>query len=373
MKRFVIALVILLTAAPAYAQLGSLRRKAEEAKKVADKAKKISDIHISDKEERAIGDSVSLKIRNDFGVYQNAEVTKYVSLVGSVLAQASKRPSLNWQFIVLDTDGVNAYAAPGGLVHITRGLLGLIKDEAELAGVLGHEITHITEKHTVNAIQKAGTIQFTADEVGGDGLTGAAVDKIANGIYAMIFENKFDRSDEMEADKVGITVANKVGYNPAGLNGVLQKLADRNKDRKEPNGLFASHPQLAERIEEMGKIIKKDKLAATATVATRYTQNITFDAKPAAAIAMVDRGARGLAGEESKPAEKEEKPKGKGFAAAAGSLTKGSQAQNQQNVASAGARGTLPDRDARGGSNPALVRIPLTPAEIDAFKKGIAG
>ena len=87
------------------------------------------------------GEQVSLQIRNTFGVFQDKEVTKYVTLVGTVLAQASSRPGLNWEFIVLDTDGVNAFAAPGGIVHITRGALGLAKTEAELAGVLGHEIT----------------------------------------------------------------------------------------------------------------------------------------------------------------------------------------------------------------------------------------
>ena len=121
----------------------------------ANKANKIDDLKMSDEEERQLGEAVSEKLRQEFGVYQNKDVTKYVSLVGNVLAQASTRPALDWQFIVLDTDGVNAFAAPGGLVHITRGALGLIKNEAELAGVLGHEITHITAKHTVQSIQKS--------------------------------------------------------------------------------------------------------------------------------------------------------------------------------------------------------------------------
>ena len=67
---------------------------------------------------------------------------------------SSSRPNLPWTFIVLDTDGVNAFAAPGGFIHITRGALGAARHEAELAGVLAHEITHVTEKHTVKAIQK---------------------------------------------------------------------------------------------------------------------------------------------------------------------------------------------------------------------------
>ena len=121
--------------------------KAQKAKEETDKVKGIV---IRDSDERKIGEEISAALIDRFGVYQDKDVTKYVSLVGSVLAQASSRPNLKWEFIVLDTDGVNAYAAPGGLVHITRGALGLIKNEAELAGVLGHEITHVTAKHTIN-------------------------------------------------------------------------------------------------------------------------------------------------------------------------------------------------------------------------------
>src|SRR6185436_16307200 len=117
-------------------------------------------LKMSEAEERKLGEAVSEKLRQTFGVYQNKDVTKYVGLVGTVLGQASSRPTLEWQFIVLDTDGVNAFAAPGGLVHITRGALGLIRTEAELAGVLGHEITHVTAKHTLKSIQKSKVVQL---------------------------------------------------------------------------------------------------------------------------------------------------------------------------------------------------------------------
>ena len=80
---------------------------------------------------------------------------KYVALTGMTVASASTRPNLSWTFVVLDTDGVNAFAAPGGFVHVTRGALALIQNESELANVLGHEIGHITIKHTIKAIQKA--------------------------------------------------------------------------------------------------------------------------------------------------------------------------------------------------------------------------
>ncbi len=111
------------TASPAHAQLGGILNKAN---KVIDAKNKFDDLNINDQEERLLGDQVSLKLREHFGVYQNEPVTKYVSLVGTALAQASTRPNLDWKFIVLDTDGVNAYAAPGGIIHVTRGLLGLM-------------------------------------------------------------------------------------------------------------------------------------------------------------------------------------------------------------------------------------------------------
>ena len=121
---------------------------------------------MTDAEEHQIGQEVSDKMVETFGVYQDANVTKYVTLVGAVLAQASPRPGIDWQFVVLDTEGVNAFAAPGGFIHITKGLLGLMKNEAELAGVLAHEIIHVTEKHTVNAIQKSDGVKVLSDEVG---------------------------------------------------------------------------------------------------------------------------------------------------------------------------------------------------------------
>src|SRR5688572_32968577 len=100
------------------------------------------------------------------------------------MTQASSRPDLKWEFIVLDTDGVNAFATPGGLVHVTRGALGLIKNEAELAGVLGHEIAHVTAKHTVRSIQKNKLVSLGAGELGGSGgLTQAVLSRLAEAAY----------------------------------------------------------------------------------------------------------------------------------------------------------------------------------------------
>jgi predicted Zn-dependent protease len=381
MRYAVFALVLVFSASPASAQLpGGIGKRLGQAQEARAKVQKLSDLHIGEKEERSIGQNISDQLVERFGVYQDQAVTKYVTLVGTLVAQASSRPGLAWQFIVLDTDGVNAYAAPGGFIHITRGALGLIRNEAELAGVLGHEITHITEKHTIGAIQKAKGIELTTNEVGGSGLTAEGLRKLSAVGYSVVFENKFDRGDEMESDKVGIQISNTVGYAPNGMIGFLNKLADRNKDQKEPNGLFATHPQLKDRVASMEKTIRDSRLTSTATVAARYTVTIKFGAKPATAIAMDIPGVRGAAADSGQKtaSSKEEPPKEKksggklGGLSGLAKLTGGSQQQSSQTVASAGSRGVGPDRDAVGGTNTTRIRITLTAAEIAAFKKGIA-
>ena len=291
---------------PAAAQLGGLTGALKKAQTV----KKIADLKVTDAEERQIGQQVSDKIVEEFGVYQDANVTKYVTLVGAVLALQSPRPGLDWQFVVLDTEGVNAFAAPGGFVHITKGLLGLMKNEAELAGVLAHEITHVTEKHTVNAIQQGDVISLTSDSVGASGgMAQSLIADFAQAAYKNILNGTFSRNDENEADEKGVQLANKVGYAPNGLVGALTKLIERNKDAQSPNGLFASHPDMKDRIAKIEATIRSRKLGATATVQARYAKMITFDAKPVTALATVAEGSRGLAGggEEKKTADAEKK------------------------------------------------------------------
>ncbi len=377
MKHTALAVAFLLSAGPAFAQFGALDR----LKKGADTAKKVADLNISEKDERAIGEAVSAKLVDRFGVYQDAAVTKYVTLVGTVVAQGSSRPNLDWTFIVLDSDGVNAYAAPGGIVHITKGALGLIKSEAELAGVLGHELAHITSKHTIKAIQKSKAVDLGSDAAGSrGGLAGSVVNRLADASYDMLFENKFDRDDENNADEVGGGLANKAGYSPRGLIEFLNHLAARNQGVAQPNGLFASHPQLKERIDRIERTIKQGKLTATATVQPRYGKTITFDAKAVVDVPTVEGGSKGVAGgssakaEPKKEEEKKEQPKKRGFGlgALASNLSGGKQAESTQASASAGGRMIGPDNVASGGSNKSLVRVSVTGADIAEFKKGIA-
>jgi beta-barrel assembly-enhancing protease len=362
----------LLASPAAGGQIGSVLKKAQQ----------FHDLEITDQDEQKIGAAVSEKIRARYGVVQDPAIHKYVTLVGSVLAQHSERPQLAWTFIVLDTDGVNALAAPGGYVHITRGALSLMQNEAELAGVLGHEIIHVTEKHTIRAIQKGKAIQMGANETmaNNPAIFNKVVEKATDAVMA-----GFGRGEELEADEKGVVVSAKSGYDPKGLGGFLTTLAERNKNSSTKNGLFASHPEMDERLKKLDKTIADQKLAGTAVLDARYHQNVTYKPVALASVTTVEKGAAGLAGDsgkaddstkkddkksDDKPADDgSKKKKGFGLSKLMGGGGNNTEQKSAETTGSQAARGVDTERNAKGGANPAMVTVKVTPAEVTAFKK----
>jgi predicted Zn-dependent protease len=282
---------------------------------------------------------------------QDKAVHRYVTLVGTVLAQQSTRPGLKWTFIVLDTDGINAFAAPGGFVHITKGALALIHNESELADVLGHEISHVTLKHTLNAIQKNKVVGAAADASGRKDIK-----KIAEVGYAAVLENAYDRGDEIAADKSGVELASAAGYAPTGLGDFLTRLSDRNKNLKDRSGLFASHPETDARLAALKKVIASDKLTGKAQVAARYETSISFKPAPIDGVGEVASASSSSSG---------------GKLGLSGLSSLGREKSSNQTVSSAGSRGVNPDRDAKGGPIKTLVAVSVTNAEVNEFRKGI--
>jgi predicted Zn-dependent protease len=380
-----------LTANTASAQIfDKLSKGATKAKQAHD------DLTFTDEEEQDLGKQVSEKIRERFGVVQDPAVHRYVTLVGLALASESTRPNLPWKFIVLDTDGVNAFAAPGGYVHITRGALATMTSEAELAGVLGHELTHITEKHTIAALKKAkgADLALSATGKGGSRITADLVDKMKDAVIT-----GYGQKEELEADAKGIVLANKVGYAPAGLPGFLEKLMDRNKNSEGKHGLFASHPAMQERLDKLHAEITKDKLASTATLDARYKKFVTYKPVPLNQVATVQAGSAGLTGgggsgssggakkgdsdakatdgngkdsakKSDESADDDSKKKKGGFGLSKLSSFGGGEKKQAQVVGSGAGRGVGDaDVDAKGGPNPAVVVVKVTPADVEAFKK----
>lgn len=355
-------------ASPAAAQFGLIEQGAKRAKQV-------SDFNWSDEEKGALGSKVSEMVRKRYGVVQDAAVHKYVTLVGRTVTEKSTKPNLPWTFIVLDTDAVNAFAAPHGYVHITRGALALMKDESELAGVLAHEIVHVAEEHTIDSLKKNTLKSAAAEQVAGGN---ALIEFLANAAYNNILDNAYSRGDEGAADTLGITLISKAGYAPQGLGSFLTTLAERNKSATEKRGLFSSHPEMQARQDKLTSTITKSKLTGTQLVADRYKTTIKYTPVPQSQIATVAAGTKGLAGgssaKDSKSAEAKadppaEQPKKKGFGLGKLVSGGGSETKSAQVVGSGGARGLDPEKDAKGGANPAVVAVKFTPADLQAFKK----
>jgi predicted Zn-dependent protease len=368
-----LAAAVALAAAPTPASAQFMDKLGKGAKL----AQKANDLVFTEAEEIELGQKVSDEMRKRFGVVQSPEVTRYVTLVGAVLVTNSTRPNLPWTFIVLDTDAVNAFAAPGGFVHVTKGALALMESEAELAGVLGHELIHVTEKHTIAELKKSAAtgLAMDASGKGGSKITEAVVGNMKEALL-----KGFGRKEEMESDTKGLALASKAGYAPGGLGAFLQKLADRNKNSTAKRGLFASHPETTDRIKKLGELA--GKLNSTATLEARYKKFISYKPVPITEIATVQEGAAGLAGgggkkAEAAPAKKEEakqaeaeQPKKKGFGLARLSNFGGGSKKESQVAGSQGARGVGdPEVTAKGGSNPALVPVKVTAADVEAFKK----
>lgn len=181
---------------------------------------------LTPEKERRIGAGMAERLLGATPPIADEAVQRYVNRVGLWVAAGSDRPELDWTFAVVDSPGVNAWAAPGGFVFITRGLFLLLEDEAELACVLGHEIAHVTAGHYVEALAarvRSGMIRdlLRAEDIAG--VDAATVDRLA-AEGARLFGLGLKREDEHEADRLGVTLAARAGYDPWALLGTLTLL-----------------------------------------------------------------------------------------------------------------------------------------------------
>ncbi len=347
--------------------------------KVDNAVGKYKDIEMTDEEEIRLGEDISSRIRNKYGVVQDPAVHRYVTMVGTVVAKKSSRSSLPFHFIVLDTDGVNAFAAPGGFIHITRGALSLIKNEAELGGVLAHEIAHVTERHTLRAIQKGKVVQMASSE---KSVTSnpELFKRLADECYKIVFAG-FGREDELDADEHGLRFSADCGYDPTGLGLFLKSLKERNSDSQIKQGLFASHPEMDERLQKLDNIVKNNKWTGGVVLPDRFVKNVKYTPVELANIVVAGEGAAGLAGggkedENKQEGEKKEgqEKKEKKSRFSLGRLTNplGTGEKTTQSAAvtgSGGSRGVDKERLAKGGPNSSLVAVSVTDKDLEEFKK----
>lgn len=205
---------------------------------------------IDEKEEIAVGREIAGRTLGAAHLVPDPALQSYVNRVGRWVAAQTERPDLPWHFGVIDTASINAFAAPGGYVLITRGLYEILDSEAQLAGVLGHEIGHIVRRHHITVMQKSAAISAGANLAQARGSSLLASNLIGTG--AEVLARGLDKSAEFEADQIGIVLAARAGYNPYGLVEVLHKLAARGAEDASLSLLFKTHPQPAERLRELG-------------------------------------------------------------------------------------------------------------------------
>lgn len=204
-------------------------------------------------QEKGVGREVAAKLIGYYHLYNNPGLTHYVNLVGATVAAQSTRQDIQYHFAILDSNDINAFSAPGGYIFVTRGALALCEDESELAGVLAHEVAHVTDKHVVQVIENDKKTR-TGKEVASDYAQGSPLlDRLANtGIKALT--QGLAPKDEYQADHDGVEFAHSAGYPADGLERFLTRL-DKATNQGANSFWTRTHPPVADRNAKIQQLI----------------------------------------------------------------------------------------------------------------------
>ncbi len=213
-------------------------------------------------------------------LHPNLALQRYVNRLGRWIALQSARPDLPWTFGVLDDAGFNAFAAPGGYVFVTKGLVDALNDESELAGILAHEIQHVVGKHHLKAMRKSAQAGLLTS------LIAARLSERTNGalhgqllmLGKDMYSKGLDQSDELEADRVGVALAARAGFDPYGLVAVLQGLRTAAPDNPIFSLQLSTHPPTQVRLDQlelaMGQRLDAFSGKSSLTIAQRLARGV---------------------------------------------------------------------------------------------------
>ena len=238
---------------------------------------------MNERSEMAEGAKAHPQILAEFGEYKDPKLQAYVNEVGQRLAKASHRPDLDWHFTVLDSPDVNAFALPGGYVYVTRGIMAYMHSEADLAGVIGHEIGHVSARHgsqratrqqTAGIGVLAATLLGVVLEAGGLPGAASAASQASQGLAAG-YVAKYSRGQESQADKLGAEYLSRVNYDPHNMVDVIKVLENqehfaadqaRSEGRAPRQGgsdWLASHPSNEQRLRDITEIANQYQAKAS--------------------------------------------------------------------------------------------------------------
>ncbi|MDA1092853.1 MAG: M48 family metalloprotease [Acidobacteria bacterium] len=211
---------------------------------------------VTEAQEIALGRESDAQVRSQMGVYDDDALQRYVEEIGLEMAARSHRPDLPWSFAVVDSPAVNAFAIPGGFIYLTRGIMAFLGDEADLAGVLGHEIGHVTARHSVQAMTRASGAQLGLAVGSIFSPAARAAGGLAQSGLGVLFL-RYGRDAELQADRLGVQYAGETGWDPGGVRDMLStlsRLSDGSDSRGVP-GWLSTHPAASDRVERIGPVI----------------------------------------------------------------------------------------------------------------------
>lgn len=220
---------------------------------------------MSEAQEISIAQEADPQIKEEMGVYNDPALQDYVSEIGHRMAKISERPQLPWRFTVVDVPAVNAFAVPGGGIYITRGIMPFLDSEAELAGVIGHEIGHVTARHSAQ--------QYTRQVTGQIGLLALGIfvpaarpfGEVSGQALGALFL-KYGRDHELQADELGARYESTVGWDPAGVPAFLSTLGRLDEaagDRRGVPNWLSTHPDPLSRVKDIQPTVAQLKAAGT--------------------------------------------------------------------------------------------------------------
>ena len=245
---FVLLAGLLMPCAGSAFDLGDLLGNAESVVRALSNSEALLG-NYSDEQERRIGHAAASVLLGAAPLHRDEQVQRYVNRVGMWLAQHTERSSLQWRFAVLDTASTNAFAAPGGFVFVTRGLLALARTEAEFAGVLAHEIGHVLARHHLQAMTAQERFKLAAELALNATDTSGMISDALLGVTREVYAKGLEQGDEFAADRLGVVIAARAGYDPYGLSQLLRTIAAASADSQATGFFLSTHPPTMERIE----------------------------------------------------------------------------------------------------------------------------
>jgi predicted Zn-dependent protease len=219
---------------------------------------------VSTQKEVQMGTNYAAQIAQQLPLIRDPEALRYITVLGDSLTKVTDQRDLQWHFNIVDSKEVNAFAVPGGYVYVNRGLIERATNMSQLAGVIGHEIGHVTQRHSIKQMQKGQganigmTLACILTNVCANGLGQAGFQVVGGGIFA-----KFSRSDEAEADREGVRTLIRAGIDPHGIPEMFRILLDERKARPGTvDEYFATHP------------MEEDRIAATNALIAQYPPDL---------------------------------------------------------------------------------------------------